>query len=352
MRRVFYVFVLLWSLGLYSQISVSKRNYGRLEEVDKKTFEKFKKTTTIFVLSNAFSKEEYYKILKEVWNVTPYKIVDAKDFDYADYLSTDYSFAYFYSKYNVTPNGKYLLNQIRISILDLEKINKIISSKKNKKIDEIAIVNSEIIGSLRLIPSAKFVKCVDKISGLHNNYENIYYAMNKFNYNSNENCLDLVYNHKETFLNFDLGYLKNYLQKMNQLLVTQNSYWLYANDKITVEANNLKKSVLYIPDYLKNNYDPIVVEDKPFSDEDLKSIFSEYKYKFQFISSSDLNNKILNDEEVYYLRFVREDAEKFFQIVNSKTGEIVLRYYKPGGIFNYNIKDNDLKEIYKMISKK
>ena len=62
-----------------------------------------------------------------------------------------------------------------------------------------------------------------------------------------------------------------------------------------------------------------------------------------------MNNKILNNEELYYLRYVRMNAERFLQVVNSKTGEIIYRNYITG--MSYNIKSKDIKELNDKIKK-
>lgn len=74
-----------------------------------------------------------------------------------------------------------------------------------------------------------------------------------------------------------------------------------------------------------------------------------YNYKYEVISDEELNNKILNNEELYYLRYVRMNAERFLQVVNSKTGEIIYRNYITG--MSYNIKSKDIKELNDKIKK-
>ena len=73
------------------------------------------------------------------------------------------------------------------------------------------------------------------------------------------------------------------------------------------------------------------------------------RFSKSIISDEELNNKILNNEELYYLRYVRMNAERFLQVVNSKTGEIIYRNYITG--MSYNIKSKDIKELNDKIKK-
>ena len=60
----FKILLILLSINLlgFTQVSVSKSHVGKRKIFTKGTFEKLKKTTTIFVLSNIYEKEEYEKM--------------------------------------------------------------------------------------------------------------------------------------------------------------------------------------------------------------------------------------------------------------------------------------------------
>jgi hypothetical protein len=61
-----------------------------------------------------------------------------------------------------------------------------------------------------------------------------------------------------------------------------------------------------------------------------------------------LETKILNNEEFYYLNFGY--YLRYFQIVNSKTGEVIYKVY-PNGMMKANLKESDFKDLAKAINK-
>ena len=82
----------MFSVSVFSQISVNETHNGGLEKVSEENFERFKNSKTIFILSNAYETDVYKKILDESWSVTPYEIVNIEDFDVHNYLCESYSF--------------------------------------------------------------------------------------------------------------------------------------------------------------------------------------------------------------------------------------------------------------------
>ena len=87
------ILLLLITFQSYSQVSVGPRHIGKSEKFKKGVLDKFKSTETIFLLSNIYEKEVYEKILKDSWDVTPYKVVDLESFEIENYLSNKYSVA-------------------------------------------------------------------------------------------------------------------------------------------------------------------------------------------------------------------------------------------------------------------
>ena len=110
----------------------------------------------------------------------------------------------------------------------------------------------------------------------------------------------------------------------------------------------IKKQTLYLPDYLKKEYHTKPIEYKEYSKEKLDKILSPYPYKIEFISVKEFETKILNNEEFYYLNFGYH--LRYFQIVNSKTGEAIYKVY-PNGMMKANLKECDFKDLTKAINK-
>lgn len=291
-----------------------------------------------FLLSGIYDKSEYDKILKTSWNVTPYKIVDSENFDIEDYISDKYSIAQLgVSKRTRRFKGKgmytitSLFTYVDIKIYDSEeifkKLNKLSPKKRAKNKYEIINYNSSNIARFYIYPKDDFISTslLEEMNTIRNSlYKD------------------------DVFFNYKLGFLQNYFQKINSLLKKEQIYWMYEDDFLP-ELKKLVNEKLYIPSYMAIKYNGWTSQDGEVDDENIEKIFKKYNYKYEVISDEELNNKILNNEELYYLRYVRMNAERFLQVVNSKTGEIIYRNYITG--MSYNIKSKDIKELNDKIKK-
>ena len=95
MKNKLSLLIILLAMTLTNaQVTVSADIFGNFDKFKPELFKKFKSTTTIFILSNQFKKEEYERILKESWTVTPFKVLSVEEFDYNNFLSESYSFAH------------------------------------------------------------------------------------------------------------------------------------------------------------------------------------------------------------------------------------------------------------------
>lgn len=153
----------------------------------------------------------------------------------------------------------------------------------------------------------------------------------------------------KVFHNYTPGMLNNYLQKLNQLISDEEVYWMYEENDYTNEILELQSNLLYIPTYFKIKTDAFTAGENESAYDDVKSLYDTYVYDYEFIDIENLDDKILNGEKIYYFRYVRLNAEKFIEIVNSQTGEVIYRNYISG--LSYNIKPKHLKELNKTISK-
>lgn len=76
MKSILLVIMFVLSVENSAQVAVTSSERGANEEFKKGQLENFKATTTVFVLPATYKKEEYEKVLKEVWTVTSFKVVD------------------------------------------------------------------------------------------------------------------------------------------------------------------------------------------------------------------------------------------------------------------------------------
>lgn len=328
MKQILTLFIALFFLtNSAAQIASQQKLAGKLKKIEKSDFEHFKTTTTIFILSNIFDKEQYEKLLSEYWTVTPYKIVNINDFNRLDYMTPEYSFAelqaYALSKQKA---GMQVFVKSIIAVIDVYFI----------QTDKIESAKTALA---KLNPSKKryYEKSRKKIASKKTHLSDIFFSPNGELliqlYKGNPDDINLF--EDDLFVNYSLGYLKNYFQKVNELITNNESYWLYAKDYLP-ELKNLKTNALYISEYQKMTIDGR----KPGK---FEALISNYKYKHQLISEKDLDLKILSGEEFYYLNYTRiNSGDRIMNIINAKTGEIVLRHHmNPGMKFSLSKKQID-----------
>jgi hypothetical protein len=238
--------------------------------------------------------------------------------------------------------------------LNIDDIKKKIAKTKNKQADFINLINKNYSGVARinLLCSSEVIKLIDKNrnSGFKLDLDIKTYGKNTKDEKLKDyevKVIELVYD-SPIFKTFTLGYLKNNFQEVNRLLKENQFVWLFDEMVNTKALKSLKTSILYVPEIIKIEYKPGKIEDIELSSEDVKKLMSKYKYKYEFISKDDLDNKILGNEDFYYLRYSRENAGSFVHVVNGKTGQVIYKEYVP---VRYNMKDKDFENLTKAILK-
>jgi len=325
----------------FSQISFGARHVGKPVKLKKEDIEKFKATTTIFVLSNIIDKAEYEKMLKDTWTVTPYKIVSAEDFSINDYYKGNYSIGELmgYKTMKQMKSGGVvtrLHTYFNVGVYDAEEIDKKLAKlkvkkneKRKSKINRIFFGNKKAIAKFYVFPTSEFV--------------------NEALTEESEIIMESMYT-KDVFFNYTTGMLKNYFQKTNDLIAAEETYWMYEKDFNQEKLAGLATTKLYIPEYVTQWTDAwgggIIDRDN----EEIKKLFKDYDYDYEFVSKEDLDAAILENKEFYYLRYIRVNAERFAQVVNAKTGDVVYRDYFPG-FLSYNLKSKNLGALSKAIAK-
>ncbi|WP_409417605.1 hypothetical protein [Flavobacterium sp. PS2] len=335
MKRILVIIMLVLSIKNYAQIAITSSYRGANDEFKKGELEAFKSTTTIFVLPELNSKEDYEKILKEVWTITPFKVVEYADFKMLDYADGKYSFAKFDGDILRTSKGTVFVHtNFAIRVLDKEKFDKGFKKLKpeekkyNLKLYDLFNETLSYIARAPLSVNNKFL--VD--------------AMKASSEESRSDLYTRMYKEK-SFTNTNLGMLKNYFQQINQIISKGEHCGLY-DDFVNPEIKNLKDNTLYIPEAYLMEYNPWRISEKLRDEKEMKKLVEDYKFKFEFIKDADLEKKILNNEEVYYLRYVSMNANKYLQVVNAKTGDPAYYFY---GAATYNLKDNDFEKISKAV---
>lgn len=330
------ILLLLITFQSYSQVSFGVGIIDKSRKINNELLERFKNTETIFLLSDIYEKETYEKILKDSWDVTPYKIVDLESFNLENYLSSKYSVAQLTGfkrtirrESGSTKTSVFTYVDLRIydSEAIFKKLDNLSPKKRKKKKQDIITLNSYSIARFYTFPKDDFVRTILSSD------------------------TDIIFNSlftDDVFFNYKPGFLKNYFQKINNLIKNGEVYWMYEDDYLP-ELKKLTKNKLYIPKYMTVFYNGWTGQESEEKDENINDIFKKYEYKYEIISDEEISNKILNNEEFYYLRYVRTNAERFLQVVNSKTGEITYRNYITG--LSFQIKEKHIKDLNKKIKK-
>lgn len=349
---LFIVFFIANTMTLKAQVAISKNAaFFKASEFEEKRFDDFKKTTTIFVLNNLYEKKQYEEMLKSSWTITPFEVIDLKDFKYENYLSDKYSFCMMYGYTSVSQNVESTKFFIHFYLLDMDEINKKIKKLKNNDYYDFLVDKKKNLAYIELIPTAEIYNLTDskftsgvRMPSFKTSYNYGYFSKEKSDFES-EISKKIYY--ERVFHNYNLGTLKNNFQEVNRLLLAKQ-FCSFNDELITPEIKQLKKQVLYLPDYLKKEYFTKPIEYKDYSEEKWNKIISAYVYKIEFISEKELETKILNNEEFYYLNFGYR--LRYFQIINGKSGVIVYKNYSNGPM-KANLKESDFKDLAKAINK-
>lgn len=333
------------SVENYAQVAVTPSERGANEEFKKGQLENFKTTTTVFVLPEMYKKEEYEKVLKEVWTVTSFKVVDFKDFKHLDFVNGSYSFAEIFGDLLRTSSGTmYLHTNLGIKVLSKEKFEKEFRKLKtddknyDKKLRDVINESLSYVARIPLCPTNEFLR-------------NALGSLDLMKLKFPEEKMGKLYGEmyaKVSFTNVNLGMLKNYFQQINQIITKGEHCGLY-EDFVNPKIKNLKESILYIPEVYMMKYDAWRFSETLRDEKEIKKLLEDYKYKFQFIKDEDLEKKILDNQDIYYLRYVSMNGNKYLQIVNAKSGDPAYYIYDA---MSYNLKDDDFKKINKAIEAK
>ncbi len=123
------------------------------------------------------------------------------------------------------------------------------------------------------------------------------------------------------------GFFKNFLQQIQYYMKNLAEKGKTEDVADPSKIAELKNAILYVPNYVMN---------KASDDKTPAELFSKYPYKYQMISSEDLNKKIMAGENIYYLlTCIYGQNCKIINVVNSTTGQLVYSSYEIKPIYNY-----------------
>ncbi|SHI32149.1 hypothetical protein [Aquimarina spongiae] len=318
----------------YGQVNVGKSKSPinlYVSKHKKDVFENIKKTNTVFVVPSSLEAEEFKTMISSVWTFNEITFIDEKTYDdnSEKYISSSNSIVRLvdngYQKQKtggvMGPGTRTVAEYIVFKFMMASNFENVKKNKKGKlKYDYLNVAELFFTPNIRYrqdFSSKMRIGSLDKI---------------------NEK-----YGEEPGFYNFDMGYIKNYFQELNRRL--SNSENLVIEDGIEKkeELKKLKDQTLYAPKWILKKYNALAATwGKTRTEED---IFGKYGHKYEVIDNEDLNKKILNGDDFYYLMHTQFNQKKMVSVIHSTTGEII--YLKEDG--SYNIKDSDLKSIAKLI---
>jgi hypothetical protein len=286
----------------------------KFDKLDKKTLNRFLGKTTTFVLPKDYSTSAFKSILDDVWNVTPFVIVTEDDFDDST-IKVDDALAQFTNigLTRITSGGMHV--DYSFHIIDFHVVDEL---KKKPKLGDMKWYSSKIA-------SIYFTADIS-IRQQAGAFSSGFYG-------------DL--------LNFKLGYLKNYLQFVNNSIKANVSSNLY-DDFSKPELANLKNKTLYIDKNFLYGYNAWSVKEKEAPE--IEELTADFSFDYKVVEYDEIESMILNkdSDEFYYLVYNQINSDKIITVINGKTGDIV---YQEHTMVSYNLKSKDFKELDKQIKK-
>lgn len=314
------LFLVLFSINSFSQISVGKSHIGKSKDLEAKDYEQIKSRKTLFVIQG-YIVREFHEMISDVWTLNSFEVITKEEYDskkdqydWGNYAIFDVQ-GQVTTRYTKSGAGvDYLYINYSYFYFDEIKTNK--KGKTEAKYNQLACIflSGDAESMWKIVKEKSYGELK---SGLHN---------------------------------YKLGYLKNYFQLINDKLKSQTPHFAYTSDFDKDKIKILKNVSLFVPDYMKIEYNGWTRKDTERENPD--ELFEKYEYKYEFIDSEELSDKILEaKEDFYYLTYVKVNASKFVNVVNGKTGEVIFSLYD-SGLGSYSLKNKDFGKLNDAIKKK
>lgn len=309
-KKLLFTLIAFSVMGIVSaQVAVGTSFLNVGGTMSPKDFPTLKDKKTVFIVDE-FEPEDVEKIFKDVWTVNNFEVISREDYDKdrLKYIKEEYAIFNLTGFIKTTRNG----TSIYVYIQYYTPIH--IKVKKDQTYyDKVEIASIFLAGK--------------------------YDAMSTMIHNKKFGDL------QRDLYNYQLGYLKNYLQFINTR-INEKAIWFVPGHVHDDKVKVLRNATLLIPDHIRTSS---YTNDKELENPD--ELFEKYPFKYEWITATDLNNKILagGTEDFYYLSYIQLNGNKTVSVVNGRTGEVI---YKDSGVMSIRIKSKDIKEIASAIGKK
>lgn len=341
-RIILIVFSFLSIIKLYSQINIGQsRSLHNTYMIDLKEsqFDLVKNSTTYFIVPNQLNYEEVQKNIQQIWTLNEITFVSQDEYEKNkyEYVSAGNSVIRI-----VKGDGVHAIERTKTTdfAMPTERTSTQIiklglnfkfamfyyeNVEKNKK-DEIQI-KSFRVAEVYFTPSIKY-----RINA---------FGATKLLWKKRNADFDMT--KEPDSYNFNIGYIRNYFQALNEKLLKGENFKVRDGVKNKLKLKELKNQTLFAPDWVLKQYS--------FITRDLKEIvtpqelFKKYEYDYKVISNNELNAKILAGEDFYYFMYTQFNDYKILSVIHSITGEIIYLIEDK----SFNVKDSDLKDISKLM---
>ncbi|HMI07361.1 MAG TPA: hypothetical protein VK528_07440 [Flavobacterium sp.] len=337
MKKLLLLLALTFATTNYAQLSFSKSHVGPPAEFKKGIKERFKASTTIFVVPSTFTKESYEAILKDNWTASNYKVVTAAEFNIKNYLTDAFSFVWLRMDIISDNNIFYTKTYFDVFMLENEKMVKKIDKVIDNESKYLDLVDDNKINfaSIPLQLSNKYFNDVKK--KLNPTVRLIFSSPGPEKIHE---VYKFIFDNK-ALNNFEPGFVKNDFQRLNNTINAGKVYWMYGSDK-KPEIKELKKATLLLPDYVTSEFGSMSGKEEIRDEKKMKELLDKYKSKYEILSQEAISQKILAGEDFYYFKYTRVIASKLTEVVNAKTGDVIYRNY---AAITYNLKDKDFENL-------
>lgn len=324
---------------LNAQISIGKLNsLTSVKDFEEDDLKKLKSSTTVFLLPETNSVEDYTTILNEVWTFNEFQVVDIESYDPADYRTGEHIVASIEVLSIIDQSTGRLMGFT--PYLAFKYFNRSEFKKKYSK----------------LSPKAKKKKKKSLIKLCSHNYAHIYLStkidvwQNSLTGGSDE-IIPFTYSEDNYIYNFGLGFLYNDFKQINDFFEQGESSNMLS-DVYSPILKDLEELPLYIPESSFESFKrplgklPKMVKE---SDEDISKMLDKYPSEYTLIPEEELNAKILSQERILYLKYTRLVGSRILEIIDSSNGESLFRTSTKG--IKINLDKKLMSELNKAVKK-
>lgn len=316
-KLLFLLFLCIGMSSINAQINVGSTEFVRKDpgKFLPEDIDALKATTTIFVYRDIDEPilDKIQKAFEQSWNIT--KVEFIKYSELSKY-SNKQGYSYFMINgiiKTITSSSGMTSEYTHIYL----KLSMFIKNKKGK-------IEEKVFCRIELYPlftsstnMSKIIKKSEKEAGKYANGDCQYY-------------------------NLHPGFLKLWLNVVNENLSNKSTRWLYNSESNPAEIAKMKKETLYIPDFILIKFAIFTGDESERYDE--KDLFKGIT-KYKLLPAEELSDLLLSDNPpAYVMIYTKSSTDVYYTVYNTKTGSIIYSEYDGS---TYNPKNKQLLKIYK-----